>query len=430
MEIIPLTKDLHKDWSKFCDRSDDAWFWHTIEMLEYTLNYNPKLDSESLYFFVNNKNETLAIAPLIIENKILKDKKVKEFSFGGGPLPAPALKNNLDKKTKFKLHTFIFDYIDSLSEKHNALKITYKLSPLSPSFIDSKHPKSNHLTRYSFIDTSLSTRIINLQKSREYLLKELRRNHRRGINKIKNKFEIIVYNKENITHKIFDEYRLMHKKAAGQVTRPLITFEKMYQWIKNDLAILVVSKDIDKDKYIGFEHYSIYKNNVYGFSAANAPKYSSLPIRHLIEWEAMLWLKERGCKYYDIGPEYYGAHLYESPSEKEINISQFKQGFGGFAVPFFIAEKYYSSEYFKQTMTARIKNFDSRYNWEIKTASNKKNESKLVKKTPMPIAKYTMQELEEAIKKVASDNEGVIKDYLSGKTSVINYITGKVKRNL
>ena len=213
-------------------------------------------------------------------------------------MPTPALKNNLDRKKKCQILKYIFSYIDTLSENNKALKISYKLSPLAPSLIESKYPISNYLCKYSFIDISSSTRIIDLQKNKKELWNELRRNHQRGINNIKNNFEIIIYTNESITHEIFDEYRLMHQKAAGRITRPLITFEMMYQWIKDGLAILVASKDKDKNKYSGFEYYGIYKNNAYGFSAANDPEYSHYPIRNQIEWEAILWLKKMGCKYW------------------------------------------------------------------------------------------------------------------------------------
>lgn len=430
MEIVSLSKDFHKDWDIFCMKSDDAWFWHTTEWMEYLLNYKPDLKNESLYFFVKEKNKILAIVPLAIENTIFKDKKCTELSFGGSALPAPALHNDLDKKNRSKILNFIFEYIDSLAAKYNILRVTYKFSPLAPSFIETDYPQFNYLMRYSFIDASSSTRIIDLQKSKGDLWEDIRRNHKRGIDKIKNNFEILIYTEKNITQEIFDAYRLMHKKAAGRVTRPLSTFEKMHQWIRDGSAILTASKDKEKNKYNGFEYYSIYKKNVYGFSAANDQEYSSIPIRHLIEWETMMWLKERGYKYYEIGQEYYGPHLHNYPSDKEINISGFKQGFGGFAVPFFIGEKYYSTEYFNYTMNARVKKFIEKYNWNIKQTICEKSTNNNPKKIITSKSSHTRQELEIIVKTVIAENPGIIADYQAGKTPVINHVMGLVKRKI
>jgi len=364
MESVSLTRELHNDWNNFCSQSNDAWFWHTAGWLEFMQNLNPKLESRSMSFLVKEKNETLAIVPLVLETKLFEDKEIKEFSFGRDPLPSPALQNGLDEKNRHKIHKFIFDYIDGLARDHGALRVTCRLSPLAPSFADSENPRSNYLTKYSFIDVSSGTRMIDLRKSDEVLWNELRRDHRRRISKVKEYLEISIYTQENITREIFDEYRLMHKKAAGRITRPLITFEKMYQWIRDGSAILVASKDKAKDKNVGFEYHSIYKNNVYSFSAANDPDYSTFPVRHLIEWKAMLWMKEAGCKYYEIGPEYYPS-FYNFPSDKEMNISSFKRGFGGFTMPLFVGEKYYSKEYFEQTMKSRIEDYVHRYAWGL-----------------------------------------------------------------
>ena len=396
-------------------------------MLDYNQNYKPELKSKNISFFVNNRNENIAIVPLFIEKKSSNGKKIHEFSFGGGPLPVPALKNNLDKKTSLKIQNFIFEYIDYLAKKHNIAKISYKFTPISPSFINSIKLPYNYLTRYSFIDVSSSTRLIDLKKDKETLWGELRRNHRRAIKKVKDRFDIEIYNKKTINKTVFDEYRLTHKKAAGRITRPLITFKKMYQWIKNGYGILVVSRDKKNNKNVGFELYCVYKNNVYGASAANDPKYLDLPIRHLIEWEAILYLKKNNCKYYEIGPEYVGPNLHYFPSKKEVNISFFKEGFGGFSIPFFMGEKYYSSEYFDYEMKNRINEFIRKNNWNIQTNIEQKNLLKKPKREKKEI-EFTDKELEKFIKKILIENKKVINDFLEGKKTVTNFIVGKVKR--
>ena len=60
-----------------------------------------------------------------------------------------------------------------------------------------------------------------------------------------------------------------------------------------------------------------------------------------MQWHAICTLKERNIKYYDLGIQVYGEQYGSMPSEKEINISRFKRGFGGYPIPIYSGMKYY-----------------------------------------------------------------------------------------
>src|SRR3990167_7913668 len=135
----------------------------------------------------------------------------------------------------------------------------------------------------------------------------------------------------------FSRNTKLHTKAAGRQTRPDRTFELMYEWLKGNIAFLVaVQKD---NKNIAFEYFSVYKNSVYAFSAANDPDYETQPIRHALEWEAILWMKEKGFDFYEMDIQYKGQLPHDLPDRKLMSISLFKKGFGGFSVPQYLGEK-------------------------------------------------------------------------------------------
>ena len=108
---------------------------------------------------------------------------------------------------------------------------------------------------------------------------------------------------------------------------------------------------------IAYEYYSVYKNSVYGFSAANDPDFEDLPIRHSLEWKAILWMKERGVDLYEIGIQHKGLLPHDPPDQKLMSISHFKKGFGGFSAPQYIGEKYYDREFFLNTQKDRAEHF-------------------------------------------------------------------------
>ena len=59
-------------------------------------------------------------------------------------------------------------------------------------------------------------------------------------------------------------------------------------------------------------------------------------------------------KIIQLGWQYSKGISFEIASNKELDISKFKHGFGGFTVPLFRGEKYYSYEYFEKNMKERI----------------------------------------------------------------------------
>ncbi|PIT93765.1 hypothetical protein COU00_02605 [Candidatus Falkowbacteria bacterium CG10_big_fil_rev_8_21_14_0_10_43_11] len=354
MEIVKLTKANYKEWDDFCLKSDDAWFWHTTDWLEYTLQYKPELETKNFNFLIYKQNKIKAIVPLTLEVRQREGEKINEFSFGGFAVPAPALANDLEKIEKDRterdlVYDCVFAEIDRLAKENKVKRAWFRQTPLARSSLDKNF--FNYLIKFGYLDVSLNTQLIDLNKSEAELWQDLRRNHRRNIKK-GGQFKIAFYTAENITPQLFNAYKKTHHKAAGRKTRPDETFALMYQWLKNDLAFLVAAEY--ENKRIGFEYYGIYKNNVYGFSAANDPDYAHLPVRHAIEWEAIRWMKKKGISFYDIGLQQYGARFHDFPDKKQLDISHFKKGFGGFPVPWLMGEKFFDQSYFQDTYRQRI----------------------------------------------------------------------------
>lgn len=353
MKINSLTAGQYKNWDGFCFKNEGGWFWHTTDWLEYILNIKPERQAKSFSFFVSEKEEIKAIVPLVSEINKFKGNGVQEFSYQQGPVPAPVFNSKLAKAEKKSTAEFVFKEIDRIARLNKIFRSRFWVSPLSQGFSKAP-PSSSYLTQFGYEDISLETLLIDLKRSEEELWRDLRRNHRRNILK-GGKFKIIFYARENINAEIFNDYKEMHHKAAGRKTRSDKTFEMMFDWLKRDLGFLTAVEF--EGKNIGFEYYIVYKNNVYGASAANDPDFAHLAIRHCLEWKAILWMKQRGFNFYEIGLQQYGPLPYDFPSRKQINISHFKKGFGGFEVPLFIGEKYYNKEYREKTAQWRKKQF-------------------------------------------------------------------------
>lgn len=354
LKAITLTPERYKEWDEFCLQSGDAWFWHTTGWLRYTLAYKPELATRDLSVLICDGNDRIkAIVPLTLETKSLGGRGIREFSSGEEPIPGPAYANSLSAPDKELVEKFVFFKVDELARQHDVKRASFRQTPLTANFLNHNY-YFNYFLKYGYLDISLNTQLIDLRPSEEELWRALRRNHRRNIKKVEN-LTAKIYTSAEITPAIFEKYQIMHRIAAGRQTRPDETFRIMFEWIKEHLGFLAAIEV--KGKTIGFEYFTAYKNNGYGFSAANDPEFAFLPIRHLVEWQAILRMKRMGYDFYEIGVQWYAPLLHDFPDEKRRNIAHFKRGFGGFAAPCFRAEKFYGKDYFLEVYQDRVKKF-------------------------------------------------------------------------
>lgn len=364
MEIIPLSNELYEDWDTFCTQSDQTWFWHTTDWLEYTIHLRPELKSQQKSFMILNNNTPITICPLILDTISEGEKKINIFSFDRSYGSLPALQNGLSPHQKDKILKIVFGHIDKISLELDVQCCLLKFNPLIPSYF--KEQQYNYLMKFGFVDTTLNTQILDLSKDINQILNEMRKGHRYDIRRGEKVFEVNIFDKSNITKETFDQYRILHHKAAGRITRPLITFEMMYKWILEGKAILCGASY--NEYFVGFALIIIYKNGAYYGSASDDPDANiSVPFSHIIQWGVINWLKENGFQTYEIGLQQFSAQMFDIPSEKDKTISFFKRGFGGYTVPLFRGEKYYSLDYSTKIQFGRLIKFTDSYKNDLKS---------------------------------------------------------------
>lgn len=345
-----LKKENYLEWDKFCLECEEAWFWHTSKWLEYTLNLRPHLNPKSKSFFITIDTKIVAICPLIIEEK----QGIKEFSYDGSYCQIPVFAN-LSKKLRDKVEKRVFEEIDKLAEQEGISKVSFKCSPLADYFIKAKKPSANPLLKHNYLDNTWNTQIIEFNKSLEEIRKEVRHGHDAAIDSASKVLEAVVFHKDNTEKEDFNLYCELHHKAAGRITRPQITFDVMFDWIKEGQGFLVGAKK--QGKFIGFAYFNLYKNKVYYNSAANDPEIEGISIGHFVLWKAIEYMKKINVEFFDIGYQDYGPTLHKVPTEKDIQISLFKRGFGGFTVPLFSGEKYYQKEYLQNNLKIKTERY-------------------------------------------------------------------------
>jgi len=349
MEIINLTENLYKQWDNFCLESDDAWFWHTSSWLKYILNYKPELRPVSKSFMVSKNKNIIAICPLILET----NNGVKEFGYGGDYGQVPVFANFLTLKEKQKVEKFVFSQVDKLAIENEVKRASFRFPILSKSNLCGECQRFNYLMKFGYIDNTINTQVLDLKKPLDELRREVRHGHDSDIDRASKALRAEIFDQNNITDEIFEIYVDLHRIAAGRITRPKATFDLMYEFIKNGNGFLVGAKK--NNEFVGFAFFSLFKGNVYYSSSANNHDVEkAIPISHFIQWNAIEYMKKKDCGFYESGWQKYSPTLANFCEVKEINISKFQRGFGGYTLPFFRGEKFYDKNYFLKIYNKRI----------------------------------------------------------------------------
>jgi hypothetical protein len=198
--------------------------------------------------------------------------------------------------------------------------------------------------QYGYMDSSISTSIIDLFEDERELWSNLRKSYKSLINRGKKAFNLSIIDHNNPDVKSHEIYRELHHKTAGKVTRKKETFDVQFEMLKKDKAALICLQE--DGKYIAFSYFLHHNERVYYGSACNDNDHESdVPFEHYIIWAAIDYYKKRNFQSLELGWQQYGPQLFDHPDAKDINISFFKRGFGGKIISQYRGIKYYDKDY-------------------------------------------------------------------------------------
>ncbi len=439
MEIVPLTPRSYADWNGFCEQSSEAWFWHTTDWLDYNLGYRPERKPRLLSFLCKEGKRVLAAVPLILEEHEQFGRVWRFFTMGGNPLAAPALSDALSEAQRENLLDVIFQTIDELAAELDVAYARYRLFPLARRRLEPKYAPANFLLKYGYLDCTTNTQLIDLRLSERALLEGVRRNHQRSIEKARSLFRIRFHQGAELPLEKIDEYRLLHAKDAGRVTRPKATFDLMGEWMRRGRGFMTEAYT-PEGRSVGFELYAIFQKAAYGLSVCNEPELEHWPIRHLVEWESIRHMRSLGVEFYDIGMQHYSALPYDFPEKKNSDISLFKRGFGGVEVPSFCGERFFDREYWSALREERTRKFGERYGWTRPSdrsrgkalldsaAKAESGQDDAAARAAPEEPKPPSLELLATITAVIADNQPAVGDYRNGRAGALNFLVGAVLR--
>ena len=330
-------------WNEIVNENSNASWHYLPKWIKYQRIYCSSKLIKDLSFIIIDDYEPVALCPLFLE----QNKGNRQFSYASVYQVAPLVKKNIFHRKRKRIERNCFEKIDELAREYDVSKAMFILDPLAERY------DHNILMEYGYLDTSTSTAIIDLSLNTEDLWSNLRKSFKSLINNGKDKFNIFIMDYNNPDFEIHENYRKLHHKTSGRVTRPIETFDLQFDMLKEDNAILIGLQD--SNKFIAFSYFLHHKQGVYYASSSDNPDFETdIPLEHCIIWTAIEYYKKRDIKYLEIGMQQFGHQIFDHPNQKDLNISFFKRGFGGNNVTLYRGIKYYKEGYMEKDLDDNV----------------------------------------------------------------------------
>lgn len=319
-------------WDRIVESMQGTVFSMTSLNIEFMMDYSlSSFLNESFIMCIDNV--PVGIAVLCIE----KDRDNKNsVSWSGRDCPAPYIISSSLRQEEKNLKLLMKE-IDRITQEQNIKKICFAIDPLVNPHNDRFLYNYNYLIKESYRGKYNMTQIIDLRLDEKILYNNIRKNHKRNINKGKN-YSIEIYDKNSVTLDMIEKYKNIYEIDAGKVTRNSELYMHYYKFIKSGKGYIAFARN--DQEYIAVLIATCLNNTAYYSSYAELEeKTNHISVGHVLHWELIKKLKKDGVEFYNIGEQVFEKS--EKVSEKEVNISLFKRGFGGYTVSSFSGEKNY-----------------------------------------------------------------------------------------
>lgn len=221
----------------------------------------------------------------------------------------------------------IFNYIKKFAKEK---KISFlRVSPL----IIKNSKKETFFKKWGFINSPMHNMdaetclILNVEKTEEQLLKEMRKTHRYLIRKALNMNINTIRTTKMSDLLIFkDLYKDLYSRKHFTPHRDI---DEEFEIFSKDKEAILLLAEYDENIIAGALIDFVGNMGVY-HHAASLDAYKNIPASYLLQWEAIKETKKRGKKYYN----FWGVVSPDKPNHPWKGLTLFKTGFGGERVDF------------------------------------------------------------------------------------------------
>lgn len=143
-----------------------------------------------------------------------------------------------------------------------------------------------------------------------------------------------IWQLESITSanpEVWAEFKQLHFQVAGRSTRSDETWQIQYDTVVSQQGFLIGLRDAHQRLVGGGYFHVTRQEGCYAVAAYDRALFDK-PLGHVVQFLAIQEMQRRGLRWYKIGRRHYPADT-PSPTEKELSIACFKQGFATHILP-------------------------------------------------------------------------------------------------
>ena len=123
----------------------------------------------------------------------------------------------------------------------------------------------------------------------------------------------------------WNEFRLLHRFVSGRTTRSIETWNLQFELMREGRAFSVYVRD-SAEKLIGAIYIHHTKDEALYVSGVFDRNLKNTSLSHVSQWIAIQELQKRQVRWYCLGERPYASTV-PAPSDKDISIAYFKEGF-------------------------------------------------------------------------------------------------------
>ena len=328
---IPYQDISKEQWNTFVENNKSAWYYHTTYFIDAW-----SVHGENVSFCIIDENRDILLEQPLYLNRSFRSY----FSSLGGP----AWRDDLREKEVKTLRKYYKDCIESKIKEYRVDVFKYTIcGTLTPKYLPSCCPMVNPLIYWGYENTISQSVVLDLQKETREIFSGFRQNTRNLIRRCEKKNIRIITARPN--GEDLEKYYRLHEETyqrTGVLPRPKEYFKHIFLEMipKGYSRVLFAYQD---NELVAAQNTLIYKDCAMYWTGASGSERDD-GINRLLCWLQIIYAKEKGCKYYEVGEIHPNTK-----DEKMRGLTIFKNGFGGMIHPIFsgawLSESKYEVEY-------------------------------------------------------------------------------------
>ncbi len=331
--LAALRTDRPEAWQVAWVKLDSQSVWYSDSMIDYQHAYMSGAGQclVDISMVLLNDDAPCGIWPLTLS---LGDSR--KLSSLGAPILPPAFIASMSARTVKKITSSALRFVMCIQEMYAKNEIE------SQEFITPKVLHSGlsewhqQLLSIGAVVTVKHDLYIDLTLSMEEIRAGFRKSYRPLISSGLKTWLSEVMDSTCSNIDVWNEFKLLHQKVAGRITRSDETWNLQYQMILRNEAILVHLHDANmQNRMVGAGFFQFTRDSSLYAVAAYDRELFDKPIGHVVQQCAIETMKKLGIHWYQIGERLYPSDN-PKPNDKELSISLFKQGFASHMSPRFV----------------------------------------------------------------------------------------------